>query len=210
VIAFEYETREKPYEPVTVWQFQESIPVLRARLETRIPTGWTYATTGRNHAAVEPGTGPAWELSDIPAIADEPRRPSGVAVAGRVGIQWNVSRSWNDVATWFHGLAASRLAPTPALQTKTRELTNGAKDPIRALARFAQRDVRYVAVAIGIGYQPHAAGEVFTNRFGDCKDKATLLRAMLKEMGVESQYVLVNTTRDAVDPAFASVHASIT
>lgn len=209
VVAYEYETREKPYEAATVWHFQENIPVLRARLEARLPAGW-QASSPRwiNYTAVEPSPGPAWELTDVPAIADEPRMPDGFAVAGRMGVHWNAARSWNDVATWFDGLAAPRLAPTPALQAKTRELANGAADPIRALARFAQRDVRYVAVAIGIGgYQPHAAGEVFTNRYGDCKDKAALLRAMLREVGVESHFVLVHTTRGVVDPSFPTVHA---
>ena len=208
VVAYEYETREKPYEPVTLWRFQESIPVLRARLEARVPAGWSYTAKWMNHSGVEPAAGPAWELTDVPAIVDEPRMPEGASIAGRLGVHWNASRTWNDVATWFYGLAASRLAPTPPLQAKTRELTGGAPDPVRALARFAQRDVRYVAVEIGIGgYQPHAAGEVFANRFGDCKDKATLLRAMLKEIGIESHYVLVHTTRGMVEPSFPSVHA---
>ena len=35
--------------------------------------------------------------------------------------------------------------------------------------------------------------EVFSHRYGDCKDKATLLSTMLKEIGVESYYVLINT-----------------
>jgi transglutaminase-like putative cysteine protease len=208
VVAYEYETRERPYEPVTLWRFQESIPVLRARLEARVPAGWQHTAKWMQYPSVEPAAGPAWELTDVPAIPDEPRMPEGATVAGRMGVHWNAQRSWNDVATWYHGLAASRLAPTPALQAKTRELTGGAADPIRPLARFAQRDVRYVAVEIGIGgYQPHAAGEVFANRFGDCKDKATLLRAMLKEIGVESHYVLVHTTRGMVEPSFATVHA---
>lgn len=208
VIAYEYETREKPYEPVTVWRFQESIPVLRARLQARIPKGWQYSPKWTNYTPMEPRAEPVWEVVDVPAIADEPRMPAGAAVAGWLGVHWNGSRSWNDVATWFHGLAASRLAPTPALQTKTRELTNGVADPIGALARFAQRDVRYVAVEIGIGgYQPHAAGDVFKNRYGDCKDKATLLRAMLKETGVESHFVLVHTTRGMVEPSFPTVYA---
>jgi hypothetical protein len=219
VIAYEYETREKPYEPVTMWQFQEGIPVLRARLEAHLPAGWTYAERWMNYdanagrASARPAEGraeahPTWELENVPAIADEPRMPADGAVAGRLGVHWNASRSWNDVAMWFHGLAASRLAPTPPLQTRTRELAGAAKDPVRAVARFAQRDIRYVAVEIGIGgYQPHAAGEVLANSFGDCKDKATLLRAMLRELGIESHYVLVHTTRGMVEPSFPTVHA---
>ena len=60
---------------------------------------------------------------------------------------------------------------------------------LRAPAAFAQRDIRYVAIEIGIGaYQPHAARDVLLNRYGDCKDKVTLLAAMLQEVGIESYY----------------------
>jgi hypothetical protein len=73
---------------------------------------------------------------------------------------------------------------------------------MRALAAFVQNNIRYVAVELGIGgYQPHTAGDVFTNGFGDCKDKATLLSSMLKEIGVDSTYVLVNVLRGAVTAA---------
>ena len=213
VIAFEYETRERPYEPVAVWRFQEAIPVLRTRFEARFPADWKVTAKWMNYPAPEQA-GPVWELTNIAAIKDEPRMPELATVTGRAGISWTPptasqpTRSWNDVARWFHSLAAPRLAPTPAVQAKTRTLTLGAPDPVRALARFAQRDVRYVAVAIGIGgYQPHATGEIFTNSYGDCKDKATLLKAMLKESGVESHYVLVHTTRGMVEPSFPTIVA---
>ncbi len=76
-------------------------------------------------------------------------------------------------------------------------------DKIEALANFAQKDVRYVAIEIGIGgFQPHYAGEVFSHRYGDCKDKATLLSTMLHEVGVESYYVLIHTARGVVTPEF--------
>ncbi|HEX8618609.1 MAG TPA: hypothetical protein VF911_13575, partial [Thermoanaerobaculia bacterium] len=116
--------------------------------------------------------------------------------------------AWSDVARWYGMLAAPRTVPTAPLQAKTRELTGASKDPLRVLARFAQRDVRYVAIEIGIGgYQPHAAGDIFTKRFGDCKDKVTLLRTMLKETGVDALSVLVHTDRGATDPAFPSMGA---
>ena len=71
-----------------------------------------------------------------------------------------------------------------------------------------QQQVRYVAVEIGIGgYQPHPATQVFNNRYGDCKDKVTLLRTMLRDVGIESNYVLVHTSRGMIDPAFATTTA---
>jgi transglutaminase-like putative cysteine protease len=207
VVAWEYEQRERPYLLQALWDFQREIPVLTARLQIVMPQGWSQETRWSNYKAVEPANG-IWELRDIPAIADEPRMPSAASLAGRAGIlfvapQTRTLRGWNDVADWFGSLAATRVAVTPDIQSKVKELAkDGANaDSIRALARFAQRDVRYVAIEVGIGgYQPHAAGDVFRNRYGDCKDKATLLKTMLKEIGVESYYVLVHTTRGVVDP----------
>jgi hypothetical protein len=72
---------------------------------------------------------------------------------------------------------------------------------MRALAEFIQHDIRYVAIELGIGgWQPHAAAEVFSHRYGDCKDKATLMAAMLHEIGIDSEYVLINTERGSVAP----------
>jgi transglutaminase-like putative cysteine protease len=70
---------------------------------------------------------------------------------------------------------------------------------IRALAVFAQKDIRYVAIELGVGgVQPHPASEVLAHGYGDCKDKVTLLSSMLKELGVDSHYVLINTERGSV------------
>jgi hypothetical protein len=73
---------------------------------------------------------------------------------------------------------------------------------MQALASFVQNDIRYVAIELGIGgHQPHPAAEVFSHRYGDCKDKVTLLSTMLKEIGIESYYVLINTERGSVTAA---------
>jgi tetratricopeptide (TPR) repeat protein len=52
--------------------------------------------------------------------------------------------------------------------------------------------VRYIGVAFGVGrYQPHQADEVLENQYGDCKDKHTLLAAMLGALGVKTDAVLI-------------------
>src|SRR5205085_7539427 len=117
--------------------------------------------------------------------------------------------NWRDVGAWYGSLAAPRLAMTPDIARKTAELVAGASTPgskIEALAAFVQRQIRYVAIPIGIGsHQPHAAADVLSNRYGDCKDKATLLKAMLKQVGIDSYYLLVHSERGSVNPEFASV-----
>ncbi len=212
IVAYEYERNERPYLLESTWHFQEDIPVARARYQLTVPAGWTHNVRWLNHAPVATVGPSTWEVQSVPAIVDEPRRPATASLAGRAGFQFVAPgakpMAWSDVARWYGTLAAPRTMPTPQLQAKTRELTSAAKDPLRVLARFAQRDVRYVAIEIGIGgYQPHAAGDVFTKRFGDCKDKVTLLRTMLKETGVDALSVLVHTDRGATDPAFPSMGA---
>src|SRR5262249_33757412 len=60
------------------------------------------------------------------------------------------------------------------------------------LYAWVRDHVRYCAIEIGMGgFVPHAAGEVHKARYGDCKDKATLLHTMLDVAGIKSRTVLV-------------------
>jgi hypothetical protein len=90
------------------------------------------------------------------------------------------------------------------MRARIAALTQGSDsfmERFRALATFVQSDIRYVAIELGIGgYQPRSAASVFENRFGDCKDKVTLLSAMLAEVGIPSIPVLVNMDRSVVAP----------
>jgi hypothetical protein len=58
------------------------------------------------------------------------------------------------------------------------------------------------------GFQPHAAGEIFRGRYGDCKDKATLLAAMLSSVGIHGALVMVDTERGVIDPAAPSIEGN--
>jgi hypothetical protein len=70
---------------------------------------------------------------------------------------------------------------------------------MQAIGEFVQHDIRYVAIELGIGgMQPHAAPDVFSHRYGDCKDKATLVRSMMREIGVDSYHVVINDRRGSV------------
>ncbi len=113
-------------------------------------------------------------------------------------------QSWTEVGNWYQELARGRRDATPELKQKVVELTGALPTNLgkmQALARFVQREIRYVAIELGIGgWQPHPAADVFAKHYGDCKDKATLMSSMLKEIGVDSYYVAINTERDAVTP----------
>ena len=219
VVAAEYEQRSRPFVLQDAWQFQRDIPVRVARYTLILPAGWHHEEHWFQAAAVTPqtsGNSTTWELHDVGEVRPERGRPPFRAVAGRMAINFlppqpgltATHRTWNDVGVWQTQLASGRLNPTPELQAKVRQLVDGKTDTldrIRTLARFAQRDIRYVAIEIGIGgWQPHPAADIFTNRYGDCKDKATLLATMLHEIGVDAYYVAVSTDRGVVDHDFAT------
>jgi hypothetical protein len=209
VIGFEYEQKERPYVFQMHWSFQLDEPVEHSRYELRLPSGWEYRADWVNHAALDPveqNGAYVWQLDDISRIEEEYSRPPYRALAGRMvvtlfaeKVKNQTYKTWNDFGIWYGQLTAGAREPSPELQRKVQELAPASLpllDRIRALARFAQRDVRYAAIEIGIGgYKPHQASEIFAHRYGDCKDKATVLGSMLSQIGVKSYYVLVHTNR---------------
>lgn len=216
VIGYEYKQRRRAFVRQNQWLFQQDVPVRFARFELHLPDGWSYREYWANHPAVP--VQPAgsnrfvWELKEIPEIKMEPAMPPWESIAGQLFLRYFAPdktgslSSWDEVSLWYLQLVGDRRQPTEELRQKVTELTAGASDTlakIQALASFVQGEVRYVAIMIGIGsYQPHTAHEVLINRYGDCKDKVTLLSAMLHQIGVESFYVLVNTDRGMIQAGF--------
>jgi hypothetical protein len=108
------------------------------------------------------------------------------------------------MGSWYLNLTNGRRDASPQITQEVATLTASMRNQLekmKALAQFVQHDIRYVAIELGVGgWQPHAASEVFVHRYGDCKDKATLLSSMLSQVGVESFYVVINTERGSVSP----------
>lgn len=219
IVGYESVQIEQPYVFDDGWYFQETVPVHRSRLVVQLPAGWEFKTFWSNHDEQKPeilGSNQyAWEIDDSPGIELEPHMPARNAIAVHLGIKYYPSNpalrmkstgSWKEIGLWYSDLTASSRTVSPALQQKVAELTSGITDPIhkmKALASFAQWQIRYAAIEIGIGgYQPHSAPDIFAHKYGDCKDKVTLLSAMLKEIGIESYYVLINDVRRMIDPNF--------
>jgi transglutaminase-like putative cysteine protease len=212
VVGFEYEQQERPYIFQDSWMFQQSEPVEQSHYELRLAAGWRFKSDWMNHKEEKPSEENGaiqWRLADIPRIEDEPHRPPARGIAGGVVFTFfndkNPSKSyrnWSELGTWFTQLSSTVRDASPALSLKVQELAPPSLPTIqriKALASFAQHDVRYVAVEVGIGgYRPHTATDIFTHRYGDCKDKATVLSSMLAQIGVKSYYIIVNATRGVV------------
>jgi hypothetical protein len=209
VVGFEYEQKRRPYLFQDYWDFQDTVPVETSRYTLRIPPKWEYRADWLNHAEEKPteqNGALVWQVSAVPRIEREYNEPNFRALAGRMIVTLfsektvhRNSESWNDLGVWYSQLTAGVRESTPALQAKALELAPPNLplfERIRALTLFAQRDVRYYAIEIGIGgYRPHPAGEIFSHRYGDCKDKATVLSSMLSQIGVKSYYMVIHDTR---------------
>jgi len=118
-------------------------------------------------------------------------------------IQLTTFASWQDVGKWYAALEHDRRVPSPEIKIKVAGLTEGLKtdsDKIQALYDYVSTNFRYVSLSLGAGrYQPHAAVDVLHNQYGDCKDKHTLLEAMLEAAGYRASSVLINSSRK-LDP----------
>ncbi len=223
VMGYEYVQRNRPYVFEDNWWFQDPAPVVTARFELQLPPGWEFTANWFNFPDQKPETLSAnqyvWEVKNLPGVEIEPDMPTWKAVAGWVGIKFfprdaamraKSSGSWQDIGLWYDGLTQSSRASSPAIQQKVADLTSGISDPLqkmRVLTDYMQKNIRYMAVEIGIGgFQPHPAVEVFAHQFGDCKDKATLLSAMLHEIGIESYYMAVDDRRGVIHPDYPSIY----
>jgi transglutaminase-like putative cysteine protease len=213
IIGYEIERMMQPYEMTDDWIVQDTVPVREASYTVRLPPSWTYKVFWLNReesAATQVGLGQwRWVASDLKPMKLERRMPPWQGIAARMVLSLQPPdgngggfQSWPELGRWYLGITNGRRDPSLPLRQKVQALTASATDPlskIRALAAFVQSDIRYVGIELGIGgVQPHPASEVLSNGYGDCKDKVTLLSSMLKEIGVDSHYVLVNTERGSI------------
>ena len=118
-------------------------------------------------------------------------------------VQFSSFANWGEVANWFSSLMTPKAVVTPEIQVKADELTKGKTtqdEKIRALYSFVSAHFRYIGIDLGIGrYSPHAAADVLTNRYGDCKDKHTLFAALLQASGIKAVPVLISS-KYRIDP----------
>jgi hypothetical protein len=216
IVGYEYEKEEQPFVLQEVWHFQEANPVREAHFTLQLPPSWEYKVTWMNYPETKPaqsGNQSQWVVSDVKGIKHEDNMPPWQGVAGKMIVSFlppggsaqnQGFQNWKQMGIWYQGLTSGRRDASPELRQKVASLASSASTPfakMKAIGDFAQRDIRYVAIELGIGgWQPHAAAEVFNHHYGDCKDKATLMGAMLHEIGIDSYYVVINSERGSVTP----------
>ncbi len=185
-----------------------SSPVHRQRLRVIVPAGriinarsqgpaWPLIPA-RNERA-DGVTELNWDGHDLPVITRDADAPGWFVQYPY--LELSEFRDWADVAAWARTLYEP-TGPVPEdVHNKVNELVREAPTPearTLAILDFVQREIRYLGIELGPNsHRPHSPGEVFAQRFGDCKDKVLLLCTMLRQLNITADPVLVSTYRRA-------------
>jgi transglutaminase-like putative cysteine protease len=215
-IICESEELMAPYAQEEIWEVQDGIPMVYEALELDLPAGRAHSEAWHRFDPVKPQEVTPnhwrWEVKDVPVLnlRDVPSHPDRAALAGRMTAEWGdgtvteKDQEWRTLGVWVTKLESDRPTPSPEITAKVNELIVGAPDFYTKLSRVTesiQKNIRYFVVERGIGgMQANHAADIFRNRYGDCKDKTTLLISMLQVAGIHAYYVPVDHRRGLVDP----------
>jgi transglutaminase-like putative cysteine protease len=207
---------EKPLIPDQFWteySFEKQVIVLDEELEINLPR--QRAIKLKTQAGFEPKTSEEgdrriyrWTSSNRKRESDndkkkKPKRPKPELP----DIELSTLSGWDEVGRWYWELQKDRIVPTAAVRAKAEELIRSKTtdlEKVEALYDFVATNFHYVSLSFGMGrYQPHPAGDILSNRYGDCKDKHTLLASLLEAVGLHAYPALINSSRE-IDPEVPS------
>jgi transglutaminase-like putative cysteine protease len=119
--------------------------------------------------------------------------------------------TYQAAAQAYEARAIDKHVVTPQIQALADRLTKGhvgTQARARAIYNWVSQNIRYVAVYFGAGaVVPHPASDILANRYGDCKDHATLLQTLLKAAGIESSTALIYSGYQYQPQKIALMHA---
>jgi len=218
VFGYEIVVESKDIFAYFPWGFGDSHPVLASSISVTVPTDWRAEGVVFNHPKIEPtvnGSTYTWQARNLDGIKAESGSPSLANLVPRMVVRifppagksaglLRTFESWADVSRYMSEISDPQVQLDDALAGKAREITANAKtefEKIQAIGRYAQ-GIKYVSIQIGAGrgggYRPHSSLEVFKKSYGDCKDKANLMRAMLKALNIPAYPVIIYSG----DPTF--------
>lgn len=210
VFGYTSTTEDKPLFYQDRWRFQDDLPTVLSRFSLSLPNGWTAKSVTFNRAEVTPtvnGSTYTWELRDLPEIPSEPLSPTFVNLAPMLAVNYvppagesaatRAFADWKEVARWTTTLYEPQVIIDDDVAAKARDLTADAKtelEKIQAIGTFVQ-NLQYISIDIGVGYgnglKPRPSNTVLSRGYGDCKDKANLMRAMLRSLKIESYPIAI-------------------
>jgi tetratricopeptide (TPR) repeat protein len=156
------------------------------------------------------GTWRRWTAKEVPRLVPEPSMPGHSEVLAYVHV--STYKTWDDVGRFYWGLVKDQLRVTDEIRAVAQEAVKGIPQSdeaarIRAVYDFVVSRTRYVGLEFGINsFKPYPVETILARRFGDCKDKASLMHAMLESLGIDSRLTLLRMKRlGGIDEAPASL-----
>jgi hypothetical protein len=166
-----------------------------------------------------------WQVNNLKAIKFEPFSPNDinylsiVKIAPQKFIYYDIPGSfnnWDELGKWeYDNLIANRQELPEETKNRMIDLTKDITDPklkAKKIFEYMQAKTHYVSVQVGIGgHQPFLASDVDKLNYGDCKALVNYTQALLKSVGIESYYCVVeaNTNSDhkiSFDKDFATLN----
>lgn len=177
------------------WRRQEVVEMSKAMADRLIITPIGAVPTPQRGILPDGSVKLTWEEEHLAAQDQEVNRAPDDQVGPVVYL--STLKSWDALANWYRTPLKGRDVAGKDLSKQVADRTRGMTDPntiVATLLSDASRDVRYTGLEFGAaGLQPYDPNEVWANRYGDCKDKANLLRVMLRTRQIPADLVLVNT-----------------
>lgn len=138
-----------------------------------------------------------WDARNLKPLISEPRGPSHTEIAPYVSI--STFEDWDELGRWYASIISPQMTLDGDLRTQLEKIAASAKtdeQKIQAVYEFVLRNTNYVAMEFGIySYKPYPVTQVYARRFGDCKDKASLMIAMLRALNIDAELALVRTRK---------------
>jgi len=191
------------------FQFRNGVPTAHTRVTFQTPSATPYKeriqnlpqltitrtdANGQRLVTYEQGRMDASHASDIDLSTNEPEAPLVEVATGE---------SWAALVKAYAATAEPQIVPDDTKSILPTDLPAARMARISAIVATLHKQVRYTGVEFGAAkLTPERPAEVIKRHYGDCKDKATLLVAMLRAAGIPANLALLSTGpgRD-VEPA---------
>jgi hypothetical protein len=194
------------WNPITGFRLAVEESTLQVSTPTELPLRYKNQRTDQPAITTEDGLRwYRWKLAGQPAYDKEEFMPALDELTPQVflapaefayeGFAGNQS-SWQEIGTWINTLNQGRSQLPQTTQQEIKQRVENLSDTsaiIQSLYEYMQSKTRYVSIQLGIGgYQPFEAAEVDRLGYGDCKALSNYMKAILKVVGIDSRYTLVN------------------
>lgn len=182
-------------------EFRDTVPVQQSRLIYILPNERAFyfrehelANVQKQVRKSEAGAIYSYVAENVEKLEPEPYMPW--AKESIPSLTVSTFKDWNAFARWYWALVKKQHESNEDIQKLVTELTKDCQsedDKIRKVYEYVVSKIRYNdAWEFGVhGFKPYNATSIFARKFGDCKDKSTLINTMLRQLGIESYPVLI-------------------